>query len=378
MLAMQESKHTEDPMEQTTSEAAKRGGIARAQRLSKEDRKAIARNAARARWGGERSLTPVEDEPAETGPEMVSAEEGPGPDVALPVAVHRGVLVLLGMEIPCYVLDDGQRVIGRTSATEMLTGIKGGGAFEKYISVTPLRPFINTEEVLEQMVSFRLPEVQGLEKSVKGLPADLLIEVCQGFVKALEMSTRPDATYKLTSRQLDMAMQASMFLSAIAKTGLVALIDEATGYQYERAEDALQVKLRAYLSEEMRPWEKTFPDELWKEFGRLTGWQGAITKRPKYWGKLVNELIYDYLDPDVYKWLRENAPAPRHGRNYHSWLSDQFGLKKLIEHIWMVIGLGSACADMSELKARMAAKYGRIPFQFKLYIPAHSEESEGS
>jgi hypothetical protein len=34
----------------------------------------------------------------------------------------------------------------------------------------------------------------------------------------------------------------------------------------------------------MRKWEKTFPDELWVEFGRLTNWKGAVTKCPKYWG----------------------------------------------------------------------------------------------
>jgi hypothetical protein len=58
---------------------------------------------------------------------------------------------------------------------------------------------------------------------------------------------------------------------------LIALIDEATGYQYARAEAALQFKLRAFLAEEMRKWEKTFRNELWIEFGRLTGWKGAVT-----------------------------------------------------------------------------------------------------
>ena len=58
----------------------------------------------------------------------------------------------------------------------------------------------------------------------------------------------------------------------------------ATGYQYVRAEDALQVQLRAFLAEELRDWEKTFPDELWQEFGRLTGWSGPLHSRPKWWG----------------------------------------------------------------------------------------------
>ena len=77
----------------------------------------------------------------------------------------------------------------------------------------------------------------------------------------------------------------------------------------------------------MRKWEKTFPDELWIEFGRLTNWRGTIHKRPRYWGKLVMELIYEYLDPDVAQWLRENAPKPRGGQNYHQWLSHQYGLQ---------------------------------------------------
>jgi hypothetical protein len=130
----------------------------------------------------------------------------------------------------------------------LLTGIRGGGALEKYIAVRGLEPFINKDLVLERLVPFRLLEVEGLEKAVKGLPADLMIEVCQGFVAALQASFDPNSPYpKMTDRQRQMAMKASMFLSACAKVGLEALIDEATGYQYERAEDALQVKLAPSL-----------------------------------------------------------------------------------------------------------------------------------
>jgi hypothetical protein len=166
-----------------------------------------------------------------------------------------------------------------------------------------------------------------------------------------------------------MALKASMFLAACAKVGLDSLIDEATGYQYERAEDALKVKLRAYLEDEMRKWEKTFPDELWKELGRLTKWKGSVTKRPKYWGKLVMELVYEYLDRDVAQWLKENAPKPRHGQNYHQWLSGQYGLKKLVEHIWKLIGIAGTCRDITELKRKMGEIHGRIPIQYTLFLP---------
>ncbi len=80
----------------------------------------------------------------------------------------------------------------------------------------------------------------------------------------------------------------------------------------------------------MRKWDKTFPDELWVQFGRLTNWKGSLHQRPKYWGHLVMDLIYEYLDADVAQWLKVNAPKPMHGQNYHQWLSEQYGLKKLV------------------------------------------------
>jgi hypothetical protein len=336
------------------------GGKARAAALPKERRSEIAKKAADARWTKDKQET-------------------------LPVAKWKGVLNLIGLELPCYVLDNGQRVIGRTSATEMLTGIKGGGDLEKYIGVQSLQPFINLENVVGQMQEFRLPEVEGTGNRVKGLPTDLLIDVCNGFVTARnaddEGRIRSDAEQKanpnsytdhtfLTPRQREMAIKAGMFLSACAKVGLDALVDEATGYQYDRAADALQVKLKAYLSDEMRKWEKTFPDELWVEFGRLTNWSGSVTARPKYWGKLVNELVYDNLDEDVAKWLRENAPPPVHGHNYHQYLTENFGLRKLTEHIWMLIGVARTFrpGEMPALRRRMAEIKGKLPFQLTMYL----------
>ena len=81
------------------------------------------------------------------------------------------------------------------------------------------------------------------------------------------------------------------------------------------------------------------------------------------------ELIYEKLDTDVVTWLKENAPAPCHGQNYHQWLSGQYGLKKLVEHIWMVIGLAKACTTMTELRDRVAALDGKHPMQLRFYLP---------
>jgi hypothetical protein len=105
------------------------------------------------------------------------------------------------------------------------------------------------------------------------------------------------------------------------------------------------------------------------EFGRLTGWSEPLRTRPKYWGKLVVELIYELLDPDVADWLKQNVPEPRRGRNFHQWLSGQYGLKKLTQHIWMVVGIAKTCYNIHELKEKLAIQFGREEVQFSLFLP---------
>jgi hypothetical protein len=295
-----------------------------------------------------------------TAADFVKVPEVAPPGGKLPVAQWSGDLEIGEGKLACYVLDDGRRVISRTGATAMLAGPKGGGQLEKYVAAGAL-PAYMPPDLSETMIDFEIPEV--VNKKVRGITAEMFLEVCRAYVRAF-------ADGKLTTEpQREMARKATAFLAACASVGFIALIDEATGYQYDRAEDALRVKLKAYISEEMRKWEPTFPEELWHEFGRLTNWKGTVTKRPKYWGKLVNELVYDYLDPDVGKWLRENAPKPRHGQNYHQWLTSQYGLKKLVEHIWMLIGMARACKTMQELRDRKAEASGRQKVRVTVYVP---------
>ncbi len=348
---------------------ASKGGRARAKKLTPEERSEIARKAVQARWAKKdkgQSGSPASIDELEASQSLKPDVLPAGPPV--PVAKYKGVLDfkdLGGLEIPCYVLDNGQRVIGRTSFTELLTGIKGGGDLEKYLGVQQLRPFIDLADVQARMIPFRLPEVEGLERQVKGMPADLAIDVCRGFVAARDarlLNSEYDPPF--TPRQMQMATMAGMFLSACAKVGLDALIDEATGAQFDRAKDALQVKLRAYLTEEMRKWEKTFPDELWREFARLTNWKGSVTHRPKYWGYLVTEFVYEYLDPDVARWLQENRPNPSaKGEYWHLSLTKEYGVKKLLEHIWTVIGVAKTSRDLADFRNRMRSIFGKSPYQ---------------
>jgi hypothetical protein len=338
------------------------GGKGRKEKLTPAQRTEIARDAAKKRWDKRKASTKAAGENPLYVPIVLEDKLQKGKD--LPAAKWPGVLTIGTKEIPCYVLDSGQRVISRNAATGILTDEKGGGNLEQYLVVQSLRGYV-PPGFQDQMIEFFVPGTSAPNTTTKGISAEAFIEICQAYVSAFEAGALN------TDRQKEIAVKAAMFLAACAKVGLLAMIDEATGYQYERTSDALQVKLKLYLAEEMRKWEKTFPDQLWEQFGRLTKWTGSIQSRPKYWGNLVMELIYEYLDADVAQWLRVNAPKPIKGKNYHLWMTEQYGLKKLIEHIWKVIGIASTCDDMKELRHKMEELYGTKPgFQFDLKLSA--------
>jgi len=272
-----------------------------------------------------------------------------------PFAKWRGEIDLFGEHIDCYVLDDGKRVIALRSAVKAIADIDSG-KLTSVIGASSLRPFIDLELIESELEEFSIPGTQLLGR---GMTTEHFELICRGYVRALYEKAA------LTDRQTEMAIKCAVITSGLTRTGIDALIDEATGYQYERAEDELQVKLRAFIAEELRAWEKTFPDELWEEFGRLTNWSGALSSRPKYWGKLVIELIYDTLDPDVAKYLRENRPPP--GIRWHQNLTEDTGVRALVSRCYEVIGLSKSCHSMNELRRKVSHHYGKQRMLFNVY-----------
>ena len=293
------------------------------------------------------------------------------PDVLIPespFAKYTGLLKLGNREIDCYVLDTEDRVISMRATVKAISGDINGD-LSKYVGVRALQTHINSSDLSNKMIEFSIPS--NPVKS-KGITAETFLEICSAYVAA---STDP--TVSFTAKQRETAANCAILISACAKTGLIALIDEATGYQYERAENALQVKIQAFVSDELRAWEKTFPDELWEEFGRLTHWQGSLQQRPKYWGKLVMDLIYDALDPDIARYLKENKPKPQSGIHYHQWLTEDIGVRALTMQINQVIGIAKTCDTIQELKDKVAFYYHKKPMQLTIdyYIKDNSNST---
>jgi len=280
----------------------------------------------------------------------------------LPFAKWRGQIDLGGEELDVYVLNDETRVLSSGSTTKALANVERG-SLQDYIGQKALNAFIDKEKVLQESIRFSIPGTQWVGL---GITTEHFESICRGYVQALYERA------PLTDRQKEIAIKAAVLTSGLTRTGLDALIDEATGYQYERAEDALQVKLRAFIADELRAWEKTFPDELWEEFGRLTNWKGSLTKRPKWWGKLVIELIYDTLDEDVAAYLKENKPPA--GVRWHQQLTDNYGARQLVSRCYEVIGMSKTCDHIRELREKVAMHYGKKPVQFTLYLKPPADD----
>lgn len=267
-----------------------------------------------------------------------------------PNVIASGVLEEFN-EIPCYVLEDGQRIFRLSNLNKALRGTEHGshGKFGNYLAASVIQKYLpkrlwplndsENDRVPQGVINFQLNG-----KIEKGYNSEDFMDVCSAFVTA---NLNNEA---LSDAQKEIVKNANRYILACAKVGITALIDEATGYQYKRASNELQLKLKFFLSDQLRDWEKTFPDELWIQFGRLTGWKGSIKHRPKYWGKYVNEFIYECIDKELAEELKNRKPKMPSDAKYHQWLNEDRGVKALIQHIWQVVGMAKTCTSIPELR----------------------------
>lgn len=268
-------------------EIASKGGRARADRLTPEQRSEIARAAARARWGD------------------------------LPAASHTGSLMIGDREIACAVLDDGSRVLTQET---MLTTLgrarkaKGGTGSESsslppFLAAQNLRPFVS-EELREtsEPIPFRSP----IGGRAFGYNALILPAVCDVYLAARSQG-------RLLKSQEEVADRCEILVRALARVGILALVDEATGYQETRAKQELQRILNLYVQAELRPWTKMFPDEFFEQIYRLQHWEyrPGSAKRTPYVGHLINKYVYEPLPPGVLEELRRLNPTTPKGYRPH-------------------------------------------------------------
>lgn len=323
---------------------AKKGGRARASVLTSEERRESAQRAARARWGT--------DPDAEVVDEVVEPPSHPPGRDDVPYSMFRGTLTIGDAEFECHVLSDGRRVLTQREVVRVLSGGRDSSNLTRYLERNPLY----TPELLDgRVIQFTVP---GVGQAAHGYEAMLLIEICDMYLNAREQGL-------LKSSQKGLAKTAEVVVRACARVGLIALIDEATGYQEVREKRALQLKLQAFIADEMQEWARMFPEEFWLELARLEGTRYSPRNRPLRWGKYVMMFVYDSIDSDVGRELRERNPDPHYRKNHHQWLK-QHGREKVNDQIQRVIAVMKLCDDMKDFRRKFDRVFKKGPLQLSL------------
>lgn len=223
-------------------------------------------------------------------------------------ASHEGKVNIGEIELTVAVLEDGRRIINQNAVFKAFgRPVRGsrskddqtGGKLPGLIDAKSLKPFIS-EELDRVIKPVKFITKEGKEN--QGYDSSILALICEVYLDALKSHSDKNPT--LTKKQMPNALAAEKLSRVLMKISIIALIDEATGYQYEREKDELQQILKAYISEELLPWQKKFPDIFYKELFRLNKWDftvNGIKKRPGVVGKWTNTLIYEQLPEGVLK-----------------------------------------------------------------------------
>lgn len=243
------------------------------------------------------------------------------------------------IKIPCYVLEDETRVLSGNGLQRALgfSQNAGGTALSTMLNTGELKDCV-TQEIVDKINNrkkFIRPGGAGAVSETYGYDATLLIDICALLDECKDLGL-------LTPGQQKYADQAGIILRSIAKVGIIALIDEATGYQAYRQEDELQKFLQQYISKELSAWVRRFPPEYYQEIYRLYGWNydEYNTKRPGVIGKITNNIIYDRLAPYIRKELEKINPKNESGNRsnkHHQYLTQDIGHPALSQHMHLVI-----------------------------------------
>jgi hypothetical protein len=298
----------------------------------------------------------------------------------IPVVKYKGQIEIGAFTISCAVLDNGERILVDRSLANAL-GVKGSGAYwqkkkeekgailPEYVSANYLSPFISDDVYIKLSKPVVYKDTD--DKLYEGISATTLVDICDIWQQADKKGALDNRANAKVA-----ADNAYVIFKGFANIGITALVDEATGYQYDREKDELQKILKQYISEELLPWQKKFPDIYYKELFRLNGWDftvNGIKKRPGVIGTWTKKLIYEELPQGVLQELERNVPKSESGNKtarFHQLLTDDIGNPHLSSQINQIVTLFQLSDDMQhmwrqfeKLKHRQSGQLS-LPFNF--------------
>jgi len=330
-------------MSNETGKAA--GGKARAAALTSERRKSIAKAAAEKRWA--------------MGP-ILRATHG---DDEHPLRIG-------GLDIPCYVLEDETRVLSQGGLISSLGMGRGDDRLAAFASGKAISPFINEDLAAAIRQPIRFQPKRGGSPGY-GYPATILADICEAVLSARKAGA-------LQPQQAHIADQCEILIRGLARVGIIALVDEATGYQKDRTANALAKILEAFIAKELQPWVRTFPADYYEQMFRLRGleYKPDSVKRPQYFGVLTNNIVYDRLAPGVLDELKEVTVRNDEGRPKHKYfqrLTSNVGYPKLREHLGSVVAAMKLSDDWDDFMEKL----NRIHPPIGATLPLPLEDTSG-
>jgi hypothetical protein len=284
---------------------------------------------------------------------------------------YAGTISLNDCEIPCYVTTDGVRLLASRRMQVALKisedatktgGLVAGSQIRRFFSQKSLQPLfdqLSDRSILEPI------HVKYKGQKIIGYDARILPDICNLMLKG-----RREGLLK-GSRQILIAEQCEVLLSAFATIGITALIDEATGYQRQRSKDALSKILETYIAKELLPWTKKFPDEFYEQMFKLRGWKYPTvgSAKPGVVGRWTNDIVYERMPRGVLEELRQQNPKDEKGRfknRHHQYLTPKIGNIHLEKHITGVIALMRASSNWDKFKSNLQRAYPKIGEQMPL------------
>lgn len=288
------------------------------------------------------------------------------------IATHLGILPIEGLQLECFVLEDGRRVFNKRGLAQAL-GLKseGGNAFLRTLTRKGLGSEL--EEKLWEKINNPISFTTLGSDPAHGYEAEFLVDVCKAVLRA-------KAAGKLTKSQENIFRQSSAIVTALAKIGIVALVDEATGYRSERSTDALRLLVDSYIEKEMREWEKEFPDDYYITLNKVYGSDPYVTKslgavvinKPQHFCNFTNKSVYGPLENgEVLKELQQlNPQVGANGsrkQRFHQFLKKGYGLEKLRAQRQEVLTILKLSDNISDFKSLYEKPYGPLDGQHTMF-----------
>lgn len=244
-------------------------------------------------------------------------------------------------EIECYVLDNGVRVLSQMGTQRALGLSDRGGRLADYVKKSALKPYLTDEVTAAVKTPFKFYRPQSDDSNrvviASGVEATILKKICDAVLKA-----RREHPESLSAIDQTVGHEAEILLGGLAEVGIIALVDEVTGYQKKK--DEYQEILSKYIAKELQQWIKTFGEDYYYQIYRLKGWDWnrfAVDKKNHPWAvaNITNRVIYEKLPDGVLDALKEQEPTDAKGNRrhrLHQHLTPDEGKVHLLKHMGAV------------------------------------------